>query len=62
MVNTTGSTEMCTLPFYGKEDEDWAYFHFNPLHKGIEFRAVGDGYVRYPISNHHPLWYKLSEL
>jgi len=31
------------IPIFAKEPEDWMYFHFYPMMKGIEFREVDKG-------------------
>jgi acyl-coenzyme A synthetase/AMP-(fatty) acid ligase len=67
LLNTIGSTEICAPPIYLKDQEDWEYFHYNPLHTGIKFRPTGDGtyekvFVRDPSSDDfHATWWTFPE-
>ncbi|KUJ07624.1 acetyl-CoA synthetase-like protein [Mollisia scopiformis] len=68
IVNTNGSTEMGPLSYWDKAPEDWAYFHYNPADKGVEFRPVGDGayeqvFVRHPSTDrYHSAWWTFPRL
>lgn len=63
MRNIIGSSEVEYPPIFDKEPEDWAFFHFDPRMKGVEFREVDSGlyelaFVRHHSTDlYHAVWY-----
>lgn len=66
-LNCFGSTESAVPPHYKPDPEDWEYMYYNPIHRGFEFRPVGDGtyemvIVRHPSTDHyHATWYTFPD-
>ena len=67
IINAVGSTEVLNLPQFLTEREDWIFFHYDPQHKGIEFRPIEDGFyeqvvIRHPSTDSfHGAWYTFPE-